>query len=211
MKLGIVGGTGRLGRALARRAIRAGHRVTIGSRDPARARDTAVQIDPEVLGATNLECAQAAEVVILTVPYAAHAATLKPLRDALERKVIIDATVPIDPSAPSGLRTLSGRSAAEETAELIGAKAAVFGAFQTVSFHTLAKDGGSDILLAGPDEGRVEVMDLIESLGFRPVHAGPIATSARLEQLTLLLISINRTHKIKDSGVKILGVGKDGD
>ena len=209
MKLAILGGTGKLGRALARRAHEAGHRVTIGSRDGARAREAAAEVAPGILGNTNAESVSDCDLVVLAVPYSAHAETIEPLCEALRSKVVIDATVPIDRSSPTGLRTRSGRSAAEESLELIGPEAAVFGAFQTVSFHALAKGGGSDILFAGPENGRGIVMDFVGSLGFRPVHAGPLALSLRLEQLTLLLISINRTNKIKDGGVRIVGVGDE--
>jgi len=208
MKISILGGTGKLGKGLALRAVRAGHEVTIGSRDAGRAREVALLLDSRIEGLSNRNAAQATEAAILSVPYSAHRDTIEQIGNVLTGKLVIDATVPINPAKPTELRTDSGRSAAEETHEILGGHASVFAAFQTVSFHSLRQDEvGTDILVAGDVARKDEAMSLIRSLAVNPVYAGPLASARHLEQLTLLLIAINKQYTIKNAGLKILGIG----
>ena len=129
-------------------------------------------------GTVNRDAAGAAEAAILSVPYSAHRDTIEQMGDVLAGKLVIDATVPINPAKPTELRTDSGRSASEETHEILGGHASVFAAFQTVSFHTLRQDEvGTDILVAGDVARKDEAMALIRSLGGNPVYAGPLASA----------------------------------
>src|SRR5215467_11815168 len=99
--IAIVGGTGPEGGGLARRWARAGRRVIIGSRSTEKARSKAVEIaavtaSSNVSGAENAEAVAAADIVVLTVPFSAQAATLKELKPAFRPgAVLIDATVPL--------------------------------------------------------------------------------------------------------------------
>jgi NADPH-dependent F420 reductase len=207
MKIAIVGGTGKLGQGLGLRAVHSGHDVTLGSRDADRARETAALLDPAIGGQSNRDAAEGSDAVFLSVPYAAHRGTIEPLREVLAGKLVIDATVPINPFSPRELRTDSGRSAAEEADEILGGNAAVFAAFQTVSFHTLRQDEvQTDILLAGDPDRKDDALALIRSLNVHPVYAGPLRSARHLEHMTLLLIAINKHHKIKNAGLKILGI-----
>ena len=85
MRIAIVGGTGKEGRGLGIRWARAGHVVVIGSRDGDKARERAAELAAAGHGAfegtDNLEAARSAEMVVLTVPYAAHAETLRAIID----------------------------------------------------------------------------------------------------------------------------------
>ena len=80
MRIGIVGGTGKQGSGLAVRWARAGHTIVLGSRDPAKARARAAELAGEghaVEGGDNAQAAREGEVIVLTVPYEAHAETLR--------------------------------------------------------------------------------------------------------------------------------------
>ena len=207
MKIAIIGGTGKLGQGLAVRALDAGHDVIIGSRDARRAADVSQAIDTRIRGMSNADAAGECETTILSVPYSAHRQTIEPLVSLLSDKLVIDATVPIDPENPKQVRTESGRSAAEEAAKILAEETAVFAAFQTVSFHTLRQgEVSTDILVAGPQDRKDEVLALIESFGLHAVYAGPLSSARYLEQMTLLLIAINRHHKVKDAGLRIVGI-----
>ena len=207
MKIAVIGGTGKLGQGLAIRALDAGHDVMIGSRDAGRAADVAQAIDARIRGLSNAGAAGECEATILSVPYSAHRQTIEPLAALLADKLVIDATVPIDPENPKQVRTESGRSAAEEAAQILTEETAVFAAFQTVSFHTLRQgEVSTDILVAGARDRKDEVLALIESFGLNPVYAGPLSSARYLEQMTLLLIAINRHHKVKDAGLRIVGI-----
>ena len=106
-RVAIIGGTGRLGLGLARRLQAAAVEVVIGSRDPARAETVAQSIGlPARVGQSNVEAAGSAEVIIVTVPYDAHAQILSGIADATAGKVVVDTTVPFTDSA---LRLHSGR------------------------------------------------------------------------------------------------------
>src|SRR5690242_19623007 len=97
----IVGATGDLGFGLALRLARAGVPVVIGSRDAARAAEAAGRVREAVPGAdarglANADAAAAADVVVLSVPFASQAATLRSIRAALRPgTLLLDVTVPL--------------------------------------------------------------------------------------------------------------------
>lgn len=213
MTVAIFGGSGKLGLGLARRAARAGHNVLIGSRDPERARAAAAAagsaLPPEVRveGLGNIEAAARCDMAVIAVPYGGRRALLDSVRDALQGKIVIDATVPIDPTNPSRLQTESGRSAAEESKEILGPGVGVYAAFQTIAYKAMRGDAQDiDVLVAGPETRRKQVFDFISALGFHPVAAGELSATRFLEMMTLLLISINTQYKIRDAGFRILGL-----
>jgi 8-hydroxy-5-deazaflavin:NADPH oxidoreductase len=193
MKLAILGGSGKLGQGFSARFARTSHECVIGSRDPAK-------------GKTNLEAATWCEAAIIAIPYRAHRALLEPLRDALRGKLVIDATVPLDPANPIQVKTESGASATEEAATILS-DSDVYAAFQTVSHRVLQNvDALHDVLVAGSPSRKAEVLELIRSINLRPIDAGPLSTAGTLERLTGLLISINKQNKVKESGIKITGL-----
>src|SRR5262252_7891889 len=98
-RIAILGGTGAQGSALALRLAAAGHAVTIGSRDAGRARAAAAELSARIgepiAAADNRAAADGAEIVVLTVPYAAQQATVDDVLDRLAGKLVVDATVPL--------------------------------------------------------------------------------------------------------------------
>ena len=207
MKIAIIGGTGKLGLGLAARALSAGHEVIIGSRDSDRAKDVSEKIDTSVRGMLNAEAAQLCDAAFLSVPYRAHRVTLEPLASFLTGKLLIDATVPIDPTNPKEVWTESGRSAAEEADEILGHETATFAAFQTVSSNVVRKlDLSPEILVAGPQAQKEKALVLIEGFGLSPIYIGPLSSACYLEQLTLLLMTINRQYQVKNAGLRIVGI-----
>src|SRR6476660_6928344 len=112
MRIAIIGGTGKLGLGFVSRFSHTTHEVVIGTRDVSKA-------PPEARAMLNADAASWCEAAIVTVPYAAHRATLAPLKGPLSRKLIIDATVPINPQNFFRPDTESGNSAAQETNALL--------------------------------------------------------------------------------------------
>jgi NADPH-dependent F420 reductase len=163
-----------------------------------------------VSGASNVEATINAEVVILTVPYAAQRSTVEAVRDALEGKILIDATVPLIPPKVSRVQLPQGGSAAAAIQTLLGDKVRVVSAFQNVSAHQLAdldRSVDCDVLICGDDEAAREMgVRLAADAGTRGIHAGPIANSAAAEALTSVLISINRRYKRTATGIRISGM-----
>src|SRR5262249_21923724 len=142
MRIAIVGGTGKEGNGLAVRWGRAGHTVILGSRDAARARARAAELAAaghgSFEGADNAAAAAGAELVVLTVPYAAHADTLRAIKDGVAGKPLVDVTVPLRPPKVSRVQLPAGRAAALEAQELLGPATPVVAALHHVSSSHLA-------------------------------------------------------------------------
>ncbi|HEX7948428.1 MAG TPA: coenzyme F420-0:L-glutamate ligase, partial [Phenylobacterium sp.] len=207
----IIGGTGALGAALAGRLAAVGHEVWVGSRDPAKAQAFAAD-HPGSSGAGLADAAARAEIVVLAVPYAAHAETLAQIRDAVQGKIVIDTTVPLRPPKVGTVQLPAAGCAAVEAAQALGPDVRVVSALQTIGAEKLAAGGAvdADVLVAGDDAEAVEaVRAMLTQLRLRSWHVGPLANSAAAEAMTSLLIQINRRYKLVQAGVKITGRPKD--
>jgi 8-hydroxy-5-deazaflavin:NADPH oxidoreductase len=213
--IAVVGGTGAEGSALALRFAKAGHRVVIGSRDRAKAAKTADELN-QILGTSLVSgdalksAAAQAEIVVLTVPYAAQRALLADIRDALDGKVLIDATVPLIPPGVSRVQLPEGGSAVAAAQAMLGDRIRVVSAFQNVAAHKLKQlgtDADCDVLVCADDaEARSLVIALVQRIGLRGIDAGPICNSAAAEALTSILININKKYKSPGSGIRITGI-----
>jgi NADPH-dependent F420 reductase len=211
----IIGGTGAEGSAIALRLSHAGYRVIIGTRDPAKGQRVVGELN-QILGnaalsfAENVKAAEAAEIVILTVPYSAQRQTVDEIRGALENKILIDATVPLLPPKVSNVQLPQGGSAVAAIQESLGEKVRVVSAFQNVAAHKLrelGKDVECDVLVCADDvNARKAALDLITKMGLRGIDAGPICNSAAAEALTSVLIFINRKYKVSGSGIRLTGL-----
>jgi len=201
------------------RLAQTGHDVTIGSRDQSRARDAAAEltsrIGKPVAGADYRGASAGAEIVILTVPYAAQRATVEAVRDGLQGKILVDATVPLVPPKVSVVALPEGRSAVAAIQELVGKDVRVVSAFQNVSAQHLADLAHAidcDVLVCGDDRGACElVIGLCADISLRGLYAGPIANSAVAEALTSVIITINRRYKVPGgAGIRITGIPEVG-
>lgn len=216
----VVGGTGAEGSGLALRWAHAGHVVTIGSRDPAKAQETARELNA-ILGANRVSGAESvagvagADVAVLTVPFAAQMPTVSGLKDALAGKILIDVTVPLMPPTVSRVQLPPSDSCVVAVQEMLGDSVRVVSAFQNVSAHKLKKLGhriDCDVLVAANDkDARGVGIALAEAAGLRGVDVGPLANSVVAESLTSALIWINRTYKIPDAGIRITGLDVPGE
>ncbi len=214
MRIAIVGGTGKEGQGLALGWARAGQQVIIGSRAPERAREAAAAINAAVgrsaaTGLSNAEAAAAADIAVVTVPYAAHEAILKDIQAAVQGKIVVDVTVPLDPEKPRRLRVPVGGSATEKAQALLGPDTRVVAAFQNISYKQLAEGatGDCDVLVCGDDaEARRQVIGLAALLGFRALDAGPARNARVVEGLTILLIGINTRYKATEAGIRVTGI-----
>jgi NADPH-dependent F420 reductase len=214
MRIAIVGGTGKEGQGLALGWARAGHEVVIGSRMLDRAVRTAEGLKSASGGTTatgmlNRDAAAAGDIVVLTVPYDAHAGTLQDIREAVRGKILVDVTVPVDAEKPRRLRIPPGGSATEEAQALLGPATRVVAAFQNVSYTHLAQGEAPacDVLVCGDDPGaRQEVIRLAGELGLRGLDVGPARNARVVEGLTILLMEINRRYKARGAGIQITGI-----
>ncbi len=211
--IAILGGTGDLGGGLARQWSRAGYRILIGSRTLEKGEAAARALldefpDLNVSGHENFEAASAADLVVLTVPFAHQISTLETVRDALKGKILIDVTVPLVPPKVGTVQLPPMGSAAMMAQACVGEEVDVVSAFQNVGAQHLQEDHKleCDVLVTGDKRAaRDTVIKLVEAVGLRGWHAGPLANSAAAEALTSVLITINRHHKINGSGLVITG------
>jgi NADPH-dependent F420 reductase len=209
----IIGGTGDLGAALARRLATLGKELWIGSRDPAKAEASAAALQAEfpkarIGGLGVADAAARADVCFLTVPYAAQAGTLEQIRAGVQGKILVDATVPLKPPAVGRVQLPAAGSAVVEGAAILGEGVRVVSALQNVGAEKLASGGDidADVLVAGDDAAAVEeVRTLLTEIGLRSWHVGPLANSAAAEALTSVLIQLNRRYKMGQAGIRITG------
>jgi NADPH-dependent F420 reductase len=218
VKVSLVGGTGALGRGLAYRLARAGHTVSIGSRDAARAAEAAKALAAAtgsdlVSGTDNRASASAAEIVFVTVPFASQRQTLQDIAGAVAGKIVVDTTVPLVPPKVARVQLPPEGSAAAIASAILGEGVRLVTAFHNVSAHKLGKDAdpGCDVLVFGDEvEARNEVVALTNGLGIRALHGGPLANAVAAEAMTSLLIAINKRYKVSDgAGISITGISPD--
>lgn len=217
LTIGVIGGTGKEGKGLAYRWAKAGYRVLIGSRSEERAVTAASEImqllegSSSVVGTTNLEVAQQSDIVVLTVPYTAHRASLESIKDALKGKLLIDVTVPIVPPKVTKVQMPPAGSAAQEAKEIVGDDVQIVAAFQNVSHELLMdeEDIECDVLVTGTSkDARTEALRLVEAAGLTGWDAGPIENSVVVEGLSNVLIHINKQHGSSHAGIKVTGVNR---
>ncbi|HKR18378.1 NADPH-dependent F420 reductase [Rhizorhapis sp.] len=206
--IAIVGGTGKLGAAIARRLAKAGHQVVIGSRSAESAKTAAEELGFGIEGKTNAEAARAGDIVIVTVPFAAQEATLAEIAPHVAGKIVVDTTVPLVPPKVMRVQLPSEGSAAARAQRLLGEGVTMVSAFHNVAAHKLATDEdiACDVLVFGDDKAaRSAVVELANAAGLRGVHGGALANSAAAEAMTSVLIFINKTYAVDGAGVQITG------
>jgi 8-hydroxy-5-deazaflavin:NADPH oxidoreductase len=217
MNIAILGGTGKEGKGLAFRFAKAGYRVLIGSRAEEKAQTTAHELMERLGGKASIEgmnnqmAATSANVILLTVPYAAHCETLESIRVAVKGKLVIDVTVPLVPPKVTKVQMPSAGSAAQEAREVLGEETPLAAAFQNISFEHLMSNESveCDVLVTGTSkEARAETIKLVEAIGLTGWDAGPIENSAVAEGMTSVLIHINKQYGSTHAGIKITGVDR---
>ncbi|HIC67902.1 MAG TPA: NADPH-dependent F420 reductase, partial [Candidatus Latescibacteria bacterium] len=126
MKIGILGGTGRMGRGLARGYAAVGHEVFLGSRSAQRASDAASEMDGEVSGGSLAEAAEFGELVVLAVPFGDAVATVESVQDSLAGKIVIDITNPFGAVPPGQVAGIENNCKAAASARWVAAYKTTF-------------------------------------------------------------------------------------
>jgi NADPH-dependent F420 reductase len=206
MQIAILG-AGNVGSPLAGAMTRAGPSVTLSAADPEHARAAAAKTGAHA-AASNREAVRGAEIVVLAVPYPTVPQVLADLGTALDGSILLDVTNRLDMGNLAG--TLGNTSAAEEIQRL-APNARVVKAFNYAFAARQADpvlDGISlDGFVAGDDvQAKAKVLELVGSVGFRPVDSGSLAMARALEALAVLNIALQLQHGWPwQSGWKLLG------
>jgi NADPH-dependent F420 reductase len=215
VRIAFIGGTGPEGMGLAMRFARSGNMVFIGSRSEERAAEAVAAVkekvpDGDVFGGLNLEGAEKADIVFLTVPWEAHESTLAELAEAIADKILVDVVVPMsfDKDGPSAIDIDDG-SAAEQASRMVP-EAKVVSGFHHLDGKELQKIDRpvqGDVLIAGDNKpAKKKVMELVEQIEWvRALDAGPLLNSRYLENWTVVLVQLNKIYKAH-SGIRITGI-----
>ena len=206
--IAVVGGTGGLGSAIARRLLAAGYSVIVGSRDAERAAAVAATLGAAGRGASNVDAAREADIVIVTVPFASQAEILASIAPLLQGKLVIDTTVPLQPPKVMRVQLPPEGSAALCAQKLLGPGVTLCSAFHNVAAHKLATDAeiDCDVLVFGDDKAaRERVVEIVNACRLRGLHGGALANSAAAEALTSVLIFLNKHYAVDGAGLRITG------
>lgn len=207
MHVGILGGTGPAGRGLAVRLAAAGLQVTVGSRDAARADQTAAdltetwagRLSGPMDGADNAG-ACAADLVVVATPWDSAVSTVRPLGGALAGKVVVSMAVALVKEGREMLALMPPRGSIAAAVQ-----AALPGALVSASFHHLPAsemenlDSGleADVLVCSDHAEATEATSaLIQQVdGLRPLDAGSLSQAAAIEAFTAVFITLNIRHR----------------
>ena len=217
MRIGVVGGTGPLGKGIALRLADAGHDVVLGSRDEARAAGIVAELREQwgarvatLVPGTN-EAAAAEPVVFLATVWDAAVPTARDLAAQLDGAVVV--------SVANGLEKVGrqfrpvmppeGSVTAAVAAAAPGAK--VVAALQHVpaaSLSDLDQDASCDVLVAGDDDdARATVIDLIDQVpSLHGLDAGGLHNAVGIESFAAAMLTVNLRHK-GETTLHLGGVG----
>lgn len=210
MKVAIIG-SGNVGKALAGAATRAGHQVKISAHHPEHAEEAA-KLTKAHAAKSSQDAVKDADLVVLAVPVDKADEIAMALAPELDGKVIIDVTNRVNPQDPG--QVLDGSSKAEQLQKQLP-RARVVKAFNYTFASRMADpkvDGTTlDAFVAGDDDAaKQKALQFAESIGFRPLDAGPLAMARALEGMAMLNILLQIKNKWPwQNGWKLAGPPKD--
>src|SRR3981081_2780119 len=194
MNIGIIG-AGNVGKALAKSSLKAGHTVTISASNPDHAAEAAKATGAHA-ATTNVETVKDAEIVIVAVPYGKVGEVFRGLGSAVDGKIVIDATNHVDLENPAAV--LSEPSNAEEIQkrhpEVRVVKAFNYAFASRMAEPTVSGTHPGGVVAGDDQQARARVLELVKSIGFRPIDAGPLVMARALEAMAMLNISLQIRH-----------------
>ncbi len=223
MKIGIIGGTGGMGKGFALRWSK-NHEVIIGSRDAERAASSATEytnlakeaygeINGKITGNDNISVAKESQVLVLSIPYDnIDAICPQILSEINDDCVVISPIVPMT-KTDVGFECVAikeNKPFSHQTVEKhMKDKTKLVSAFHVISEKKLVNPTLSldyDIFVVGDDKESVQVVnDLINEIeGLRPIYLGPGALAYLVEMSTPLLLNAMIRNKMKNPGIKII-------
>ncbi|HXR92868.1 MAG TPA: NAD(P)-binding domain-containing protein [Steroidobacteraceae bacterium] len=185
VKIGIIG-TGRIGSALARHWVAAGHEVFVSSRHPEELQSLVKELGPRAHAGTPREAAAFGSVVVVSIPYAAMPQIGEDVGKELAGKVILDTSNPSERRDGAMALEAQKKGAGMATAEFLHNKRVVR-AFNCIPAATLANDGDHKperfaIPIGGDDPKAIKIAEqLVKETGFDPVLVGSLAETRQFD------------------------------
>ena len=214
--LAILGGTGPEGKGLALRLAMAGETPIIGSRDASRGAAAAQELSQlasnvDIRGSDTSGAVLQADVVFLAFPYEGQRPVLEDLGPALKGKIVVSVIAPMKFERGKGASAVEvgAGSAAQEAQDMLP-ESQVVAAFQNASAEELLAPNitmeGAVVVCSARPAAKKKVMDLADNVkDVRGVDGGSLANAKYVEQITPLLVNINRIYKTHSS-IKIVGI-----
>ena len=210
--IGILGGSGALGSGLSYRLGKAGYQVIIGSRNPGKASEKVNEINQrlkqeKISIESNYLAAEKSDLIILTVPFSNHGVILEEIAPVVQNKIVLDTTVPLVPPKVARVQLPEYGSVAKKTQELLGKEVRVVSAFQNVAASHLDGDDllpGEVLVFGNNKDARETIIGLIQEIGMKGWHAGPIDNSVVAESMTSVLIFMNKFYNMEGAGINIV-------
>ena len=223
MKIGIIGGTGGMGKGFALRWSQ-NHNIIVGSRDAKRASESANeytnlakesfgQINGTITGNDNISVAKDSDVLILSIPYenidSVCSEILPQVKDSC---VVVSPIVPMV-KTDVGFEFIPIKENKPFSYQLVlkymKNKSRLVSAFHVISEKKLVNPTmvlDYDIFVCGDDKGAIDVVNglINEIKGLRPIYLGPGELSYLAEISTPLLLNAMIQNKIKNPGIKII-------
>ena len=223
MKIGIIGGTGGMGKGFALRFCKQ-HQVIIGSRDAERAataaneysslaKDAYGNINGTISGKDNISVAKESDVLVLSIPYENIDTTCSELLPKINDDCIVISPIVPMRKTDVGFECIpikENKLFSHQTVEkYMKDKTKLVSAFHVISEKKLVNPTLSldyDIFVAGDDKNSVEVVNgLINEIeGLRPIYLGPSVLAYLVEMSTPLLLNAMIRNKMKNPGIKLV-------
>lgn len=217
MKIAILGGTGDIGEGLALRLAKK-HPVVVGSREEAKAKEAADNyrnllaakgIKAEMTGASNIDAAKDADIVILAVRYQFAMQTLQSIEGVLDDQIVVTPIVPMSKTKLCSYTPPEKGSAAKQICEVLPPAIRLVSTFHTLPAARLANLDdplGFDVIVCADDEeAKKVVMGIVADLGnIRPLDGGGLDEARLVEALTPLLVNLAIKNKMKDLSLKFV-------
>jgi NADPH-dependent F420 reductase len=204
MKVGVVGGTGKFGQAVAKRLIDAGVEVVIGSRDAERAREAAASLG--ATGANNDDAVRGVDLVVFAVNADAAVETARDLRQSIGSTPVLSVCSELEFGAGGVKPTREATSIAKRIEDELDAPV-VAGLHSLAAVNLAAAPPEEDALVCGDDAAAKELaLELASRLvSGKAVDCGPLASARALEGMTAVIVNVNKRYKAH-AGVRLTGI-----
>jgi NADPH-dependent F420 reductase len=208
MRVGILGGTGPAGRALAARLSAVGVEVVIGSRSKERAGSTCEEIRQRwpdrqmwLEPGENVDAARA-QLVVVATPWDAAASTAESVAEDLAGKVVVSMANALTRNGDEFEALIPESGSVAAGVQKAVPEAMVAAAFHHVPARSLAAvdtpiDG--DVIVCADSQpafdATAELVRFVPDL--RPLHGGSLASAGPVEAFTAVLLGVNRRYRAR--------------